>query len=73
MSENLRFILSQPYPSILITNTQRAGRESYERWMNANNRAISFMLVSMSDTLQIKMEKNEIATKILDALQEIFG
>ena len=51
MSENIRFILTKPCPPILGVNIQRAMRENYERWMNANNRAISSMLTSMSDTL----------------------
>ena len=52
MSENIRFILIDPCPPIPATNAQRAVRENYDRWMNANNRAINYMLASMSDTLQ---------------------
>ena len=65
MSENLRFILTDLCRLIPTINTQRAVRENYERWMNANNRAISFMLVSMSDTLQSKIERNETTVEIL--------
>ena len=52
MSENLRFILIDPYPPIPTANIQRTVRESYECWMNANNRAINYMLASMSNTLR---------------------
>ena len=48
-------------------------RENYERLMNANNRTISYMLASMSNTLRLKMERNETVVEILEALHEMFG
>ena len=37
MSENMRFILTDPCPPVPAANAQRAVRDNYERWMNANN------------------------------------
>ena len=51
MSENIRFILIDPCPPINAANAQQAMRENYDRWMNTNNRAISYMLASIFDTL----------------------
>ena len=68
MSENIRFILIDPCPLVPAANAQRAVRDSYDRWMNANNRAISYMLASMSDKLSSKMERMVTAVEILEAL-----
>ena len=73
MSENIRFILTEPCPHIPAANAQRTVRENYDRWMNTNNQAISYMLASMSDTLRSKMEKMDTAVEILEALHEMFG
>ena len=51
MSENIRFILTEPCPPIPAANAKQTVRENYNRWRNANNRAISYMLASMSDML----------------------
>ena len=48
-------------------------RENYEHWINTNNRAISYMLASMSDVLRAKFENQESTMEILDYLQEMFG
>ena len=48
-------------------------RENYERWMNVNNRAISYMFASMSNTLRSKIERKETALEILEVLHEMFG
>ena len=73
ISENIRFILIDPCPPVPAANAQRAMRNNYDRWMNANNRAISYMLASMSDTLRSKIERKETAVEILEALHEMFG
>ena len=41
--------------------------------MNANNRAISYMLISMSDTLRSNIERKVTVLEILEALHEIFS
>ena len=48
-------------------------KAEYDQWVASNNKAIAYMLASMSDVLQAKFENQESATKILDSLQEIFG
>ena len=52
MSENIRFILIDPCLPVPTANAQRAVRDNYDRWMNVNNQAISYMLTSMFDALQ---------------------
>ena len=73
ISENIRFILIDPCPLVPATNTQRAVRENCDRWTNANNRAITYMLTSMSDTLRSKMKMKVTAVEIIEAVHEIFG
>ena len=55
MSENMRFILTDPCPPVPAANATRAVRNSYDQWISANNRAIGYMLASMSNTLRSKM------------------
>ena len=73
MSENMRFILTDPCPPVPAANATRAVRNSYDQWISANNRAIGYMLASMSDTLRSKMERMDTAVEILEALHEMFG
>ena len=73
MSENMRFILTDPCPPVPAANATRAVRNSYDQWISTNNRAISYMLASMSVTLRSKMERMVIAVEILEALHEMFG
>ena len=72
MSENMRFILTDPCPPVPAANASRALRNNYDNWISSNNRAISYMLASMSDTLRSKMERMDTVVEILEALHEIF-
>ena len=69
----MRFILTDPCPPVPAANASRAVRNSYDQWISANNRAIGYILASMSDMLRSKMERMDTAVEILEALHEIFG
>ena len=54
-------------------NATRHVREEYDHWVTSNNKAIVYMLATMSDVLRAKFETKETAIEILNSLQEIFG
>ena len=63
-------VLKPPVPN--NTATRQVKTES-DQWVASNNKAIAYMLASMSDVLQAKFENQEFVAEILDSLQEIFG
>ena len=67
-----RFVLTEECPAEPIANVARSVRESYERWIQANNKARAYMLASMSDMLRLKHERMETAIEIMDSLQNMF-
>ena len=71
--ENNRFVLTEECPAEPVANAARSVRESYERWIQANNKARAYMLASMSDVLRLKHEMMETAIEIMDSLQNMFG
>ena len=60
-----------PRPSPPNNNTARHIREEDDQWVASNNKAITYMLATMSDVLRAKFEAKETAVEILDSLQEI--
>ena len=73
VSESIRFVLTENRPPVPTANCSRAAKESFDRWVTSNNKAVGYMLASMSDALRTKLEGKETAVEILDALQEMFG
>ena len=73
VGENIRCILNMPRPLQPNNNATRHVKEEYDHWVASNNKAIAYMLATMSDVLWAKFEAKETAVKILDSLQEIFG
>ena len=71
--ENIRYILNILKPHVPNNTATRQVKAEYDRWVASNNKAIAYMLASMSDVLQAKFENQESIVKILDSLQEIFG
>ena len=50
-SESIRFILTEEKPSFPNSTASRVHREEYDRWNMANNKAMAYMLASISDAL----------------------
>ena len=73
VGENIRYILNMPRPPPPNNNAIRLVREEYDHWVISNNKAITYILATMSDVLQAKFEAKETAVEILDSLQEMFG
>ena len=73
VGENIKYILSVPRPPLPNNNTTRHDKDAYDQWVASNNKAIAYMLASMSDVLRAKFENQEFTMDILDSLQEIFG
>ena len=62
-----------PKPPQPNNNATHHVREEYDHWVASNNKAIAYMLATMSDVLWAKFEVKETVVEILDSLQEIFG
>ena len=73
VGENIKYILSMHKPPVPNNNAARHIKDEYDHWVASNNKAIAYMLASMSDVLRAKFENQESAVEILDSLQEIFG
>ena len=73
VGENIKYILSVPRPPLPNNTTARHDKDAYDQWVASNNKAIAYMLASMSDVLRAKFENNDSAVDILDSLQEMFG
>ena len=73
VSESIRFVLTEPKPPIPSSTASKEVKEAYARWNTSNNKAIAYMLASMTDTLRTKLEKMETAVEILDSVQGMFG
>ena len=73
VGENIKYILNVPKPSVPNNTVTRHVKAEYDQWVASNNKAIAYMLASISDILQAKFENQESAMEILDSLQEIFG
>ena len=73
VNESIRFVLTAPRPPLPHANATQEAKSSFDRWVTSNNKAIAYMLASMSDGLRAKLETKDTAVEILDALQEMFG
>ena len=56
VGENIKYILSVPRPHLPNNTTARHDRDIYDHWVASNNKAIAYMLASMSDVLRAKFE-----------------
>ena len=68
VGENIRYILNIPKPPLPNNNAARHVKEEYDSWVTSNNKAITYMLATMSDVLRVKFKAKEIAVEILDSL-----
>ena len=51
VGENIKYMLSMPKPTLPNNNAARQIRDEYDHWVASNNKAIAYMLASMSDVL----------------------
>ena len=72
VGENIEYILNIPKPPVPNNTATRQVKAEFDQWIASNNKAIAYMLVSMSDVLRSKFENEEITVEILDSLQEMF-
>ena len=73
VGENIRYILNVPKPPVPNNTATRQVKAEFDNWIASNNKAIIYMLASMSDVLRAKFENQESTVEILHSLQEIFG
>ena len=72
VGENIRYILNVPKPPVPNNTATHQVKAEYDQWVASNNKAIAYMLASMSDVLRAKFENQDSTIEILDSLQEIF-
>ena len=51
VGENIKYILSVPRPPLPNNTTARHDKDAYDQWVASNNKAIAYMLATMSDVL----------------------
>ena len=68
VGENIRYVLNVPKPPIPNNNATRQVKAKFDQWVASNNKAIAYMLASMSDVLRAKFENQESAMELLDSL-----
>ena len=68
VGENIRYILDAPKPPIPNNTATRQVKAEYDQRVASNNKAIAYMLASMSDVLRAKFENQESTVEILDSL-----
>ncbi|KAH9782875.1 hypothetical protein KPL71_009102 [Citrus sinensis] len=72
-AEKYKYVLTQPCPPVSVDDAHRNQRRLYEKWQKANEMAKCYILSSISNILQTKHQNLEIATEIMDSLQQMFG
>ena len=68
VGENIRYILDVPKLPIPNNTATCHVKAKYDQWVAFDNKAIAYMLASMSDVLRVKFENQESAVEILDSL-----
>ena len=68
VGENIKYILNVPKPPVPNNTTTCQVKAEFDQWVASNNKAIAYMLASMSDVLRAKFENEETAIEILDSL-----
>ena len=68
--ENHKFFLTK---ECLVEPTTTSLRDKYDAWIQSNNKAKCYMLVSMNDVLRTKHEPMESTFEIRQSLQAMFG
>ncbi|XP_062114305.1 uncharacterized protein LOC133825366 [Humulus lupulus] len=73
VSENHKFILTEECPKEPAATAPKNVQDKYDAWIQFNNKAKCYMLVSMNDVLRRKHETLEIVFDLMDSLQAMFG
>ena len=66
-------VLNEECPEEPGATAPKYVQDKYDAWIQSNNKAKCYMLVSMSDVLRTKHESMETAFEILESLKEMFG
>ena len=65
VSENIRHVLTEDYPPPPTANAPCGMRHAIENWFVADNKATGYMLATMSESLQTKLEKKITSAEIM--------
>ena len=68
VGENIKYILSVPRPPLPNNTAAHHDKDVYDHQVASNNKAIAYMLASMSDVLRAKFENHDSTVEILDSL-----
>ncbi|XP_038885844.1 uncharacterized protein LOC120076142 [Benincasa hispida] len=72
-SSDLRFVLNEEYSPTPSSSVNRNVRDAYGRWVRVNEKAGTYILISISDILTKKHERMVTAKGIMDSLHAVFG
>ena len=65
ISENIRNVLTDEIMVEPPCSSIAEVRKNYDRWLTANNKAVGYLLVSISDALRLKVEGKKMLQETL--------
>ena len=71
--DDLKFVLTEECPSNLSSNANQTVRDTYDRWIKANEKARVYILASISDVLAKKHDVMGTTKEIMESLKGMFG
>ena len=72
-AEKLKFVLTEPCPSMPNEESTPQQKEAYMKWQSSNEMARCYILGSISNVLQQKYETISTAAEIMKSLHQMFG
>ena len=71
--EDLKFVLTEECPPEPARNAGQVVRDTYQKWVAANEKAHCYLLVGMSEVFAAKHEPMALASQMMESLQGSLG
>ena len=71
--EDLKFVMTEERPPEPARNAGQAVRDTYQKWVAANEKARCYLPAGMSEVLAAKHEPMALASQMMESLQGMFG
>ena len=71
-TKGYKYILIEECPNLFTTNALRLERERYKKWVNDDEMARCYILVSMSSILQHHLKDHLSSTNMIVSLKKMF-
>ncbi|XP_051138781.1 uncharacterized protein LOC127256688 [Andrographis paniculata] len=72
-ADDYKFVLSTPAPADLTEESTEEEREAHRKWHRADQMSRCYILASITNMLQLQVEKLPTATDMMLSLKELFG